>query len=69
MRRIVVLLALVLSFVVPLAIPAAQASEPGAVQAQTSDASCKRRRAKKQHSDNKPKKKDKDPKKPYGFEL
>jgi hypothetical protein len=71
MRRFVVLLTLVLSFVVPVAIPAAQASEPGTVQAQASDTSCRRRRAKKQHSESKPKKKDKDKdgKKPYGFEL
>ncbi len=68
MRRFVVLLTLVLSFVAPVAISAAQASEPGTVQAQT-DSSCKRRRAKKQNGDSKPKKKDKDGKKPYGFEL
>jgi hypothetical protein len=71
MRRLVVLLSLVLSFVAPLAIPAAQASEPGALQAQASDSSCRRpRRAKKQQADSsKKKKKDKDSKKPYGFEL
>jgi len=69
MRRFVVLLTLVLSFVAPLVIPAAQASEPGAVQAPSPSTSCKRRRAKKQSSDSKPKKKDKDGKKPYGFEL
>ncbi len=70
MRRFAVLLTLVLSFVAPLAIPVAQASEPGALQAQASDTSCRRRRAKKQQSDNgKSKKKDKDSKKPYGFEL
>ena len=67
MRRFAVLLTLVLSFVAPLAIPAAQASGPGAMQAR--DTSCRHRRAKKQQSDNKPKKKDKDSKKPYGFEL
>ncbi len=69
MRRSVVPLTLVLSFVVPAAIPTAQASEPGAVQAQSSDTSCRRRpRHPKKQSDNKSKKKDKD-KKPYGFEL
>jgi len=68
MRRIVVLLSLVLSFVLPLAIPTAQASEPGAVQARAS--SCRHRRAKKpQQAEGKAKKKDKDGKKPYGFEL
>jgi hypothetical protein len=69
MRRCVVLLTFLLSFVAPLAIPAASASEPGSVQAQPSDSSCKRRRAKKSSSESKPKKKDKDGKKPYGFEL
>jgi len=69
MRRFVVLLSLVLSFVAPLAIPAAQASEPAAVGARAPSTSCRHRRAKKQQSDNKPKKKDKDGKKPYGFEL
>jgi hypothetical protein len=71
MRRFAVLLTLVLSFVAPLALPAAQASEPGAVQAPASSTTCRRhRRAKKQQSDSsKPKKKDKDGKKPYGFEL
>ncbi len=69
MRQFAVLLTLLLSFVAPLAIPAAQASEPGAVQAQAPSASCRRRRAKKQQAESKPKKKDKDPKKPYGFEL
>jgi len=71
MRRFVVLLTLVLSFVAPLAIPAAHASEPGTLQARASNTSCRRhRRPKKQQSDSsKPKKKDKDSKKPYGFEL
>jgi len=71
MRRFVVLLSLSLSFIAPLAIPDAQAGEPGTAQAQSQSTSCKRRRAKKQHSDSKPKKKDKDKdgKKPYGFEL
>ncbi len=68
MRRLVVLLTMVLSFVAPLAIPAAEASEPDAVRA--ADSSCKprSRRAKRPSSD-KSKKKGKDSKKPYGFEL
>jgi hypothetical protein len=69
MRRFAVLLSLVLTFVAPLAVPAAQASEPGAAQLQARDTSCRHRRAKKQSSESKPKKKDKDGKKPYGFEL
>ena len=69
MRRFVVLLTLGLSFVAPLAISVAHASEPGTAQAQSSDTSCRRKRAKKQNGDSKPKKKDKEGKKPYGFEL
>ncbi|MBN2573445.1 MAG: hypothetical protein JXP73_02670 [Deltaproteobacteria bacterium] len=69
MRRIAVLLTLVLSFVVPLAIPSARASEPGSVRARASDTSCRSRRAKKRHSKSKPKKAKKKDKKPYGFEL
>ena len=65
MRRCVVLLTLGFSFIAPLAIPAASAGESGSVQA---DSSCKRRRAKKASSESKPKK-NKDGKKPYGFEL
>jgi|GEM_PF-6497244 len=70
MRRIVVLVSLVFSFVLPLAIPVAQASEDG-IQAQAS--SCRNRRGKKQRraegKSNKSKKKGKNAKKPYGFEL
>jgi hypothetical protein len=67
MRRFVVLACLVLSFVIPLVVPAAQAGESGAVQARSSSTSCKRRRAKKPSPDGK--KKAKKNKKPYGFEL
>ena len=69
MRRFAVLLTLVLSFIAPLAIPAAQASEPVAAQAPSPSTSCKRRRAKKPNADNGSKKKAKKDKKPYGFEL
>lgn len=69
MRRLVVLLTLGLSFVAPLVLPAAQASQSDAVGAAASDSSCRRRRAKKQPSEGKKKKKDKASKKPYGFEL
>ena len=69
MRRIVVLLTLVLSFVAPLALPAAQAREPGSVRAQASDTSCRRRHRKKRHTESKTKKNKKKDKKPYGFEL
>jgi hypothetical protein len=68
MRRLVVLSSLALSFLAPLVLPAAQASQPNAVGAAASDTSCRRRRAKKQPTEGK-KKKDKDGKKPYGFEL
>jgi hypothetical protein len=69
MRRFAVLLTLILSFVVPLAIPAAHASMPEAVQERPPGTSCKGRRAKKPSSDNKSKKKGRKEKKPYGFEL
>jgi hypothetical protein len=70
MRSFAVLATLALSFLAPLAVPVAQASEPGTVAAVSSDASCRHRRAKKpqQPAEGK-KKKDKDGKKPYGFEL
>jgi cytochrome c553 len=68
MRLTVVILTLVLSFIAPLATSIAAAAEPGVVQAQSRSTACKRKRAKKQ-SDDKPKKKDKEGKKPYGFEL
>lgn len=71
MRRLVVLLALALSFLAPLAISVAEAAEAGTVQAPSHGTDCRRRRAKKPQDDSKSKKKDKDKdsKKPYGFEL
>jgi len=69
MRRTVVLLTLALSFIAPLAISVVQAAEAGTVQASSHGTDCKRRRAKKQGDESKPKKKDKEGKKPYGFEL
>ena len=69
MRRIVVLLTLALSFLAPLAISVAEAAQAGTVHASTSGTDCRRRRAKKPQDESKPKKKDKDGKKPYGFEL
>jgi hypothetical protein len=68
MRLTVVILTVALSFIAPLATSIAVASAPGVVQAQSHGVACKRKRAKKQ-SDDKPKKKDKEAKKPYGFEL
>ncbi len=70
MRRIEVLLALALSFLAPLAISVAEAAEAGTVQVSSHGTTdCRRKRAKKQQDESKPKKKDKDGKKPYGFEL
>lgn len=69
MRRIVVLLTLALSFLAPLAISVAEAAQDGTVHASANGTDCRRRRAKKPHDESKPKKKDKDGKKPYGFEL
>jgi len=68
MRRIVVLLILALSFLAPLAFSVAQAPEAGTVQAPARGTDCRKKRAKKQ-AESKPKKKDKEAKKPYGFEL
>jgi len=68
MRSKAVLLTLALSFVVPVFVAAADAAEPGTAQASSHDTSCKRKRAKKTEGET-PKKKDKDGKKPYGFEL
>jgi hypothetical protein len=69
MRRIVVLLTLALSFLAPLAISVAEAAEAGTVLSPAHGTDCKRKRAKKPQGESKPKKKDKDGKKPYGFEL
>jgi hypothetical protein len=70
MRRLGVLLALALSFLAPLAISVAEAAEAGTVQAPSrGNTDCRRRRAKKPQDESKPKKKDKEAKKPYGFEL
>jgi hypothetical protein len=68
MRFKVVLVTLALSFVAPAFVAAANAAEPGTVQASSHDTSCKRKRAKKPDGEG-AKKKDKDGKKPYGFEL
>jgi len=67
MHRIAVPLALVFSFLAALAIPAACAAEPETVAAQ--ERHCKHHRRAKKRTDDKPKKKAKDSKKPYGFEL
>jgi len=69
MRRSVVLLTLALSFLAPLAITGVEAAPAGTVQVPSPGTQCRNRRAKKQQSESKPKKKDKDGKKPYGFEL
>jgi hypothetical protein len=69
MRFTVVLAALALSFVAPAFVRAAEAARPGTVQASSHDTSCKRKRAKKSDDEGKSKKKEKEGKKPYGFEL
>ena len=68
MRSIVVLLTVALSFVAPVFLATADAARPETVQGSLRGTDCKTKRAKKQ-DDSKPKKKDKDGKKPYGFEL
>ena len=73
MRRTAVLLTLSLSFLAPFAVSVAEAAEPGTVQAPARATDCRGKRAKKQSNEGKnegkTKKKDKDGKKPYGFEL
>jgi hypothetical protein len=68
MRSIVVLTTIGLSFIAPVFVATADAAQPGTVQASSHDTSCKRRRAKKTDDESKPKK-NKEGKKPYGFEL
>jgi hypothetical protein len=74
MRCKAVLVALALSFTVPVLTATAEAAEAGTVRASSADTSCRGKRAKKQDGENKSndgksKKKDKDGKKSYGFEL
>jgi hypothetical protein len=69
MRPTVVLLTLALSFLAPLAISVTEAAEAGTIQAPAHGTDCRRKRAKKSQDESKSKKKDKDGKKPYGFEL
>ncbi len=66
MRSKAVLVTLALFFLAPLFATTARAAEHSISQ----DSACKRKRAKKSDSEGKDtKKKDKDGKKPYGFEL
>jgi hypothetical protein len=71
MQRIAAVLAVLLvSFIAPIVVPAAEAgTAEGRATARSHDSECRKRKSKKQHSDDKPKKKEKEPKKPYGFEL
>lgn len=74
MRCKAVLVTLALSFITPLFAATAVAAEAGTVRASSADTSCRGKRAKKQDGENKSneskaKKKDKDGKKSYGFEL
>jgi hypothetical protein len=69
MQKIAVLLTLALSFIVPLAIPAAQAAGAGSVHAVSNNTQCRRHGSKKDSEDKPKKKKGKEEKKSYGFEL
>jgi len=69
MRLTAVLVTLALSFIAPLFVATAEAARPGTWQVSSPDTSCKRKRAKKSQDESKSKKKDKEGKKPYGFEL
>jgi hypothetical protein len=68
MRLRVVLATLALSFGAPVFVTTAEAARPGTPQVSSHD-SCKRKHGKKSHSERKSKKKGKEAKKPYGFEL
>ena len=68
MRFTVALVTIAVSFIAPVFVAAADAAEPATVQASSHETYCKRKRAKKPEGDS-TKKKDKDGKKPYGFEL
>ena len=67
MRSTVALVTLALSFLTPFAISVAEAADATVIQPASLRADCRNRRAKKQQTEGK--KKDKDGKKPYGFEL
>jgi len=69
MRCKAVLVTLALSFIAPVFVATADAAQPGTARASSADTSCRRKRAKKSDADSKPKKKDKEGKKSYGFEL
>jgi hypothetical protein len=69
MRLSVVLATLALSFGAPVFITTAEAARPGTPQVSSHDTSCKKKHGKKSHSERKSKKKGKEAKKPYGFEL
>jgi hypothetical protein len=70
MRRLVVLLTLSLAFIAPLAVPLAEAADAQAAGASSRSTDCRHKRAaKKPQGEPKKKDKDKDGKKPYGFEL
>ncbi len=64
-----VLVTLALSFIVPAFAATVEAAEPNRGWARSAEASCKGKREKKQDGESKPKKKAKDGKKAYGFEL
>ncbi len=73
MIRIVVLLSLVLSFIAPVAVSTAFASEVGTASLASHSSQCHKHRAKKHSKHSKhakhSKKKKKNSKKPYGFQL
>jgi hypothetical protein len=68
MQKIAVLLTLALSFIAPSAIPVAQAAGAG-IHAGSNSNQCRRHGSKKDGEDKPKKKKGKEEKKSYGFEL
>ncbi len=69
MRSKAVLLTLALSFIAPVFLFAADSARADTARVSSSDSACRGKRAKKSDADSKSKKKDKDGKKSYGFEL
>jgi hypothetical protein len=69
MRCKAVLVTLALSFIAPGFVATSNAAQSGTVRGSSGDTSCRHKRAKKAETESKPKKKDKEAKKSYGFEL
>lgn len=69
MRCKAVLVTLALSFIAPGFIARSAVAQSDTARASSADTSCRRKRAKQPDGESKAKKKDKEAKKSYGFEL